>query len=61
MSVAARCFHVVGRFTGFRFTLEPSVEQVVSLRRHAGGARFVFNQCLALVKTALDAQATDRQ
>ncbi|HEY1486573.1 MAG TPA: hypothetical protein VGF84_10740, partial [Micromonosporaceae bacterium] len=31
----------------------------MSLRRHAGAARFAFNQCLELVISALDAQATD--
>jgi putative transposase len=44
----------VGRFTTFRFGLDPTVEQEVVLRRHAGAARFGFNQCLRLVKDALD-------
>ncbi|MFU8851408.1 RNA-guided endonuclease InsQ/TnpB family protein [Micromonospora sp. SL1-18] len=46
----------MGRFTAFRFTVDPSPSQVVVLARHAGAARFAFNQCLALVKEALDAK-----
>ncbi|MFU8852487.1 helix-turn-helix domain-containing protein [Micromonospora sp. SL1-18] len=45
---------VVGRFTAFRFTVDASPLQVVVLARHAGASRFAFNQCLALVKEALD-------
>jgi putative transposase len=48
----------VGRFTGFRFTLEPSPVQAGALWRHAGASRFAFNQCLRLVKDALDARAS---
>jgi putative transposase len=48
---------VVGRHTGFRFTLDPSPAQVGVLWRHAGAARFAYNQCLRLVKDALDARA----
>ena len=44
----------MGRFTTFRFCLDPNVEQEVVLRRHAGAARFGYNQCLRLVKQALD-------
>ncbi|MGW5668745.1 helix-turn-helix domain-containing protein [Micromonospora sp. NPDC003776] len=47
---------VVGRFTAFRFTVDPSPSQMVVLGRHAGASRFAFNQCLALVKEALDAR-----
>ncbi|MFU8851442.1 RNA-guided endonuclease InsQ/TnpB family protein [Micromonospora sp. SL1-18] len=46
----------MGRFTAFRFTVDASPSQVVVLGRHAGAARFAFNQCLALVKEALDAK-----
>ncbi|MEU3455139.1 RNA-guided endonuclease TnpB family protein [Micromonospora sp. NPDC006766] len=48
----------MGRFAAFRFTVDasPSPSQVVVLARHAGAARFAFNQCLALVKEALDAK-----
>ncbi|WP_263991923.1 helix-turn-helix domain-containing protein [Mycolicibacterium moriokaense] len=35
----------------------PSAEQRMALARHAGAARFGFNQCLALVKSAM----TDRK
>jgi putative transposase len=50
---------VVGRFTAFRFTLDPTADQVAVLRRHAGASRFAFNQCLAMVKDALDARRRD--
>ncbi|MFU8876363.1 helix-turn-helix domain-containing protein, partial [Micromonospora sp. SL4-19] len=40
----------MGRFTAFRFTVDPSPSQLVVLARHTGAARFAFNQCLALVK-----------
>lgn len=45
------------RHTTFTFCLDPTVEQAVVLSRHAGAARFAFNQCLRLVKTGL----TDRK
>ncbi|GAA1415546.1 RNA-guided endonuclease TnpB family protein [Catellatospora coxensis] len=44
----------MARFTTFRFCLDPTVEQEIVLRRHAGAARFGYNQCLRLVKQALD-------
>lgn len=47
---------LVGRHTGFRFTVDASPAQVAVLARHAGAARFAFSQCLALVKQALDAR-----
>ena len=47
------------RHTTFRFCLDPTVEQHDVLARHAGAARFAFNQCLRLVKTALT-QRTSR-
>jgi putative transposase len=51
----------VGRHTGFRFTLrDPSPELAATLWRHAGASRFAYNQCLRLVKDALDARAHDR-
>ena len=37
-----------------RFCLDPSVEQEEVLARHAGASRFAFNQCLRMVKTALN-------
>ena len=40
------------RHTTFEFCLDPTVEQQL-LARHAGAARFAFNQCLRIVKTAL--------
>jgi putative transposase len=41
------------RHTTFSFTLLPSREQELALRRHVGAARFAFNQCLRLVTNAL--------
>ncbi len=38
----------MGRHTTFRYRLDPTVEQSVVLARHAGAARFAFNQCLRL-------------
>ncbi|MEU4482995.1 helix-turn-helix domain-containing protein, partial [Micromonospora sp. NPDC023966] len=36
----------VARFTAFRFCLNPTGEQEIVLGRHAGAARFGYNQCL---------------
>jgi putative transposase len=36
----------MSRHTTFRFCLDPTVEQLAVLARHAGAARFSFNQCL---------------
>jgi putative transposase len=36
------------RHTTFRYCLDPTVEQRLVLTRHAGAARFAFNQCLRL-------------
>ena len=49
----------MGRFSGFRFTVDPSPGQVVGLARHVGTARFAYNQCLALVQEALQARRRD--
>ncbi len=38
----------MARHTTFRFCLDPTVEQTVALARHAGAARFAYNQCLRL-------------
>ncbi|WP_063060692.1 transposase [Nocardia sienata] len=43
----------MSRHTAFRYCLDPTVEQCARLARHAGAARFAFNQCLHMVKTAL--------
>ncbi|MEV6341692.1 helix-turn-helix domain-containing protein [Nocardia vinacea] len=43
----------MSRHTTFRYCLDPTVEQQAVLARHAGAARFAFNQCLDIVKTAL--------
>lgn len=47
----------MARHTTFKFCLDLTVEQEAVLSRHAGAARFAFNQCLRIVKTAL----TDRR
>jgi putative transposase len=47
------------RHTTFRFCLDPTVEQKAALARHAGASRFAFNQCLAMVKSALTHRKTD--
>jgi putative transposase len=43
----------MARHTTFKFCLDPTVEQYDVLGRHSGAARFAFNQCLRIVKTAL--------
>ncbi|MFI1462452.1 RNA-guided endonuclease InsQ/TnpB family protein [Nocardia carnea] len=49
----------MSRHTTFRYCLDPTVEQLAVLARHAGAARFAFNQCLHMVKTGLSHRATD--
>ena len=46
------------RHTTFRFALAPTPEQEEMLARHAGAARFAYNECLRLVGDALDAKRT---
>ncbi len=48
----------MARHTTFRFCLDPTVEQVQVLARHAGASRFAFNQCLRIVKSALTHRRT---
>jgi putative transposase len=48
----------MSRHTTFRFCLDPTVEQHQVLARHAGAARFAFNQCLRMVKTVLTQRKT---
>ena len=50
---------VVARLTAFRFRLEPTPAQVVVLGRHAGAARFAYNQALRLTTDALAARRQD--
>ncbi len=57
LSVAYVMIRVMTRHTTFKLCLDPTVEQHDVLARHAGAARFAFNQCLRIVKTAL----TDRK
>ncbi|CAN5501276.1 IS607 family element RNA-guided endonuclease TnpB [soil metagenome] len=49
----------MSRHTAFRFCLDPTTKQSEALDRHAGAARFAFNQCLRFVKSALTQRATD--
>jgi putative transposase len=49
----------MSRHTTFKFCLDPTVEQQQVLARYAGAARFAFNQCLRMVKTALTQRKTD--
>jgi putative transposase len=49
----------MSRHTTFRFCLDPTVEQHEVLARYAGAARFAFNQCLQMVKTALNQRKAD--
>ncbi|MEV6362043.1 RNA-guided endonuclease InsQ/TnpB family protein [Nocardia asteroides] len=39
---------VMTRHTTFRYCLDPTVEQRLTLARHAGASRFAYNQCLNL-------------
>jgi putative transposase len=50
---------LMSRHTAFRSCLNPTIEQRAVLARHAGAARFAFNQCLRMVKTALTQHKTD--
>jgi putative transposase len=47
------------RHTTFRFTLDPTPEQVAQLTRHAGASRFAYNQCLRFVTDALASRESD--
>ena len=47
------------RHTTFRFALDPTPVQELALARHAGAARFAYNQTLRLVTDALAAKKTD--
>jgi putative transposase len=49
----------MARHTTFKFCLDPTAEQAAVLSRHAGAARFAFNQCLRIVKTTLFTRRTD--
>jgi putative transposase len=49
----------MSRHTTFKFCLDPTFEQDELLARHVGAARFAFNQCLRMAKTALDQRKAD--
>ncbi|MFD6400663.1 RNA-guided endonuclease InsQ/TnpB family protein [Nocardia sp. NPDC060249] len=51
----------MSRHTTFRYCLDPTVEQSVVLARHAGAARFAFNQSLDFVKDALAKRKISRK
>ena len=51
----------MARHTTFRFCLDPTVEQSVALARHAGAARFAYNQCLRLHLDARERHRARRQ
>jgi putative transposase len=53
------CANEMTRYTTFKYCLDPTAEQQCALGRHAGAARFAFNQCLRIVKDALDNRRTD--
>jgi hypothetical protein len=53
LSVGGETLAGMARHTTFRFCLDPTVEQEQALARHAGAARFAFNQCLRAVKPLL--------
>ena len=59
LSVGGEMLVGMARHTTFRFWLDPMVEQEQALARHAGAARFAFNQCLRTVKTAIGAHHAD--
>jgi putative transposase len=59
LSVPRAMLPSMARHTTFKFCLDSTVEQAVMLSRHAGAARFAFNQCLRIVKTSLSARRTD--
>ena len=59
LSVGGEMLSGMARHTTFRFCLDPMVEQEQALARHAGAARFAFNQCLRAVKTAIASHHAD--
>ena len=59
LSVACVRLRTIARHTTFKFCLDPTVEQQKVLARHAGAARFGFNQCLRMVKTGLTQHRID--
>ncbi|MCL1870953.1 MAG: RNA-guided endonuclease TnpB family protein, partial [Promicromonosporaceae bacterium] len=49
----------MARYTTFRFTLDPTVEQRAMLVRHVGAARFAYNECLRMVAASREARRSD--
>jgi putative transposase len=47
------------RYTTFRFALDPTPAQEQVLTRHAGAARFAYNQCLEFVVSAIARRGVD--
>lgn len=50
----------MARQTSFRFTVAATTAVDAAFARHAGVARFAYNQCLRKVKDRRDAQRLDR-
>ena len=51
--------HTMARQTTFRFSLDPTSQQEEVLARHAGAARFAYNQCLGMVKASISHRRGD--
>ncbi|MGH3556740.1 MAG: RNA-guided endonuclease InsQ/TnpB family protein [Mycobacterium sp.] len=49
----------MSRHSTFKFCLDPTVKQHQVLARHVGAARFAFNQCLRMAKTAFTQRKSD--
>ena len=49
----------MARMTSFKFTVVDDAVLNATFARHAGAARFAYNQCLRAVKDALDAKTTN--
>jgi putative transposase len=54
-----RILVAMARMTSFRFTVVDDAVLNATFARHAGAARFAYNQCLRAVKDALDAKTTN--
>lgn len=50
---------MMSRHTTFRYRLDPTAVQHTALLRHAGAARFAFNQCRWMVKSGLTHRKSD--
>jgi hypothetical protein len=48
VGLVCNCADEMTRYTTFKFCLDPTANQECALARHAGAARFAFNQCLRM-------------